>query len=155
MEDDLSLQALYKKMLSLSGFEIIGVANNGEEAVKIYKTLNHKPDIILMDHRMPIKNGIEAMQEILELERDSEEKPQVVFASADKTIRRDALAAGAVEFLDKPFSFKKLTNKIKEILEKRMSDLQQAKWTHELAKRFHFLILWITLIKSVTILMIL
>jgi DNA-binding response OmpR family regulator len=68
VEDDIALSRLYKLILETEGFQIIQ-AYNGKEAVDLYKSQLHKPDIILMDHRMPIKNGIEASKEILEIEK--------------------------------------------------------------------------------------
>lgn len=58
VEDELSILRIYKILLSSSGFEIIGMAKNGEEAVNMYKSFLKKPDIIIMDHRMPVKDGI-------------------------------------------------------------------------------------------------
>lgn len=112
VEDDKSIQTLYKKFLNLHGFEVIGTANNGEEAVSKFKNFSRKPDIILMDHRMPVKDGIEATKEILKLNN----KVNVLFASADKTIKEEALSLGIIGFLDKPFSLDKLVNKIKRTL---------------------------------------
>ncbi len=112
VEDDKSIQLLYKKFLNLHGFEVMGTANNGEEAVEKFKNFSKKPDIILMDHRMPVKDGLEATQEILSLNQNV----NVIFASADKTIKKDALSLGIIGFLDKPFSLDKLVNKIKKSL---------------------------------------
>ena len=67
VEDELSILELYEMILSISGFEVIGTAKNGEEAVQMYKSFPKRPDVIIMDHRMPIKSGIEASKEILEI----------------------------------------------------------------------------------------
>ena len=79
VEDEVALQTLYEMMFKGWGYEILGKANNGEEAVEMYKGFNDKPDIILMDHRMPIKTGIEASKEILQIDN----KAKIIFASAD------------------------------------------------------------------------
>jgi len=68
---ELVLQNLYKKSLTLYGFQIIGIANNGEEAVIMFKSFSKRPDIILMDYRMPIKNGIETIKAILQINDSS------------------------------------------------------------------------------------
>ncbi len=112
VEDDKSIQMLYRKILDLVGFSVIGLANNGAEAVEMYKSMNEKPDIILMDHRMPVKNGLEATKEILKICAVQ----KIIFASADKTIREEALAIGSMGFIDKPFSFDRLVKKIKELV---------------------------------------
>jgi len=112
VEDDKSIQLLYQKILDLVGFSVIGIANNGAEAVEMFKLFNEKPDIILMDHRMPVKNGIEATKEILKIHTNQ----KIIFASADKTVHQEALAIGSIGFIDKPFSLERLVNTIKEIL---------------------------------------
>ena len=112
VEDDMSLQRLYQMVLENAGFQIIDTAANGDEAVKKYESLSIKPDIILMDHRMPIKNGIEATKEILEISNHS----KILFASADNSIKRLALSIGAISFLEKPFDLKTLIMEIKQIL---------------------------------------
>lgn len=99
-------------MLTNYGFEVIGKANNGEEALKMYKEFNDKPEIILMDHRMPIKNGIETTREIIKLNYDT----IIIFASADKTVKDEALSIGASRFLSKPFSYEELIHEIKDCL---------------------------------------
>lgn len=98
--------------MSFWGFQIIGVAKNGQEAIDKFKLFSEKPDIIIMDHRMPIKSGIDATKEIISLGKN----PKIIFASADKTVREEALSIGAVGFIEKPFDFKELVEKIKEVL---------------------------------------
>ena len=78
----------------------------------MYKSFIEKPDIILMDHRMPIKNGIEVVKEILQIDSNS----KIIFASADSTIKSEALSIGAVSFLEKPFSMNTLINEIKKVI---------------------------------------
>ena len=113
VEDELALQTLYEMMFKGWGYEIFGKANNGEEAVQMYKEFNDKPDIILMDHRMPIKNGLDAMSEILQINNHV----KVIFASADISIKQKALKLGACAFLDKPFNMRKLLSIIQKVNE--------------------------------------
>lgn len=103
---------MYETMLKISGFSIINTATNGEEAVNMYKSFSVKPDIILMDHRMPIKNGKEASKEILQIDKSS----KIIFTSADQTIKESALALGAVSFIEKPFTMKSLIDNIQKAL---------------------------------------
>lgn len=112
VEDELSLQTLYKIMFEKAGYDILAVANNGEEGVQMYKEFNEKPDIILMDHRMPVKTGIEASKEILEFNKNA----KIIFASADETIKEQALAIGVCSFKDKPFNIQKFMRNIKKAL---------------------------------------
>ena len=111
VEDEMSLSQLYKLILESEGFQIIQ-ANNGKEAVDLYKSQLHKPDLILMDHRMPIKNGIEASKEILEIEKET----KIIFLSADATVRSVAISLGVKKFVKKPFLVKQLIHEITDVL---------------------------------------
>ncbi len=95
----------------MSGYRVIGEAKNGEEAVSLFISFPKKPDIVLMDHRMPIKNGIEATKQILKINS----KSKIIFTSADNSIKQEALSIGARSFLDKPFSITDLITEIKNV----------------------------------------
>ena len=114
VEDEFSLVRLYELVLTTFGHKILAVANNGEEAVQKYKNLPEKPDIIIMDHRMPIKNGIDATEEILEINKDA----KIIFASADKDAREKAEMMGVLSFKTKPFSNEKLIRNIEKALKR-------------------------------------
>ena len=112
VDDDQSLQRLYGLVLKEAGFEIIGTAINGKDAIEKYINLEEKIDLILMDHRMPIKNGLDAMVEIFKINK----KEKIIFASADISVKQKALSLGAVAFLDKPFKMQQLLNTIQKIV---------------------------------------
>ena len=103
---------MYEMILSLEGYQIYKSTNNGENAVKIFKSRCEKPDIILIDHRMPVKTGLEAAQEILELDKNS----KIIFTSADYRIKEKALAIGAISFIQKPFSHEVLIKEIEKVI---------------------------------------
>ena len=108
VEDDSYISRLYKIILKLAGHRIVGIANNGECAIELYKSISEKPDIILMDHRMPIKNGIDTTKKILEINK----KAKIIFISADDSIENLALSLGAFCFITKPFKFEDLLESI-------------------------------------------
>jgi CheY-like chemotaxis protein len=112
VEDDHSLRLLYEKALQLNGYNVVGSAKDGEEAVNMYNRFSSKPDVILMDHRMPIKNGIEAAKEIFQNSIDI--KPKIIFVSADRSIKETALSIGVTSFKNKPFSLERLFNNIEK-----------------------------------------
>jgi DNA-binding NtrC family response regulator len=61
---------------------------------------------------MPLKNGIEAAKEILQINNTS----KIIFASADQSIKEIALSIGAISFKEKPFNMKKLINNVQKAL---------------------------------------
>ena len=114
VEDDPDLVELYKIIIERNGkYAVLGAATNGEEAIEKYKVFNEKPDLILMDHRMPLKDGIETTIELLKLDGNL----RILFVSADVSVREKALEIGAVGFLDKPSSMKEFLKEIEKYLE--------------------------------------
>ncbi len=114
IDDDSSIITLFDKFLTVLGHKIVAKAYNGEEAVKLFNEFQILPDIILMDHRMPKKDGLTAAKEILTSNNNS----KIIFFSADYSIRDKALALGAKYFLEKPFKLDKLS----EIIERLISE---------------------------------
>ncbi len=112
IDDDLSIMTLFDKFLTILGHEIVAKAYNGEEAVKLFHEFQKIPDLILMDHRMPKKDGLTATKEILRFNNNS----KIIFISADYSIKDEALALGAKYFLEKPFKLEKLSQIIKKII---------------------------------------
>jgi len=112
VDDDQSLQRLYALILKEAGFEITATAINGKDAIEKYNRLEVKPDIILMDHRMPIKNGLDTMAEILKINKNE----KIIFASADITVKEEAKSIGACAFLDKPFKIQQLLIMIRQVV---------------------------------------
>ena len=100
VDDEVFIQDLYQAMLPIGGHEIIDSAFNGQEAVEKFAALLEKPDLTIMDHRMPIKNGLDATREILSKHPDA----KVLVISADATIQPKYAGTGTVGFLEKPFT---------------------------------------------------
>ncbi len=95
--DDQALvrQGLTSLLSEEQGIEVVGEAGNGREAISLIESL--KPDVILMDMRMPVCNGVEATQEILE--RNPEIKILVLTTFDDDEYIFDSLKAGASGYL--------------------------------------------------------
>ena len=85
---------------------------NGKEAVDNYRIQSEKPKVIIMDHRMPVMNGFDAMNEILKIDRNT----KIIFASADTMIKEHSISMGATAFLSKPFRIDELINLINKAL---------------------------------------
>lgn len=91
------------------------VASDGEEAVRKYREMKEKPVVVIMDQRMPVKDGVSATQEILRMNPDA----TIFFGSADLHIEKEALAAGARGFLLKPFRIEELLAAIEDAERKK------------------------------------
>jgi len=112
VDDEPTLHELYGDILEIGGHEIVANAYDGDEAVEIFKRMSEPPEVVIMDHRMPGKDGIETTKEILEINPDI----KILFASADAAIKNDALESGACDFLSKPFAIGDLLAEIEEML---------------------------------------
>jgi two-component system, chemotaxis family, chemotaxis protein CheY len=112
VDDEVYIQDLYQSMLPVGGHEVIDSAFNGKEAVEKYALLREKPDLTIMDHRMPIKNGLEATREILKANPEA----KILVISADATVQGKCSEYGAVGFLEKPFSMEVLFSTIEVTL---------------------------------------
>jgi two-component system chemotaxis response regulator CheY len=98
--DDLSfIRMLQKEVLTEGGYQIVGEATNGREAVEKYRTLT--PDVVLLDITMPGMNGLAAMQEILAL--DPRARVLICSAIGQQSMIVEAIKAGARDFIVKPF----------------------------------------------------
>ena len=89
-------------------------AANGQEAIDIYKSLN--PDIVFLDIVMPVKDGIAAVQEIMEYDEDAD--IIIVSSTGTQTQLKNAIEAGAKDFIQKPFSDVQVT----KVLEKHLGE---------------------------------
>jgi len=110
VDDDRSLIKLYRFFLKEHGYSLF-IAKNGKEAIEKYLNFSNIVKLIIMDHHMPIMNGIEAMKKILNLKP----KINVIITSSDLSIKDLAIRLGAKEFLPKPFNFMELIGLIKKI----------------------------------------
>lgn len=114
-EDSTVNQKVITNYLSKLGLQSV-IANNGEEAVKMYQT--HHPDLILMDSNMPVMNGLEATKKIIELQSQNPDfkKTPIVGLSADvrQTNFDNNIQAGMAAFLTKPIELNKLVALLKQ-----------------------------------------
>jgi DNA-binding NarL/FixJ family response regulator len=104
--DDQSLfREALRTLLSLQdGFEIVAEAENGERAVALAKV--HRPDVILMDLRMPVLGGVEATRKILAANPAARVVVLTTFEEDEEIF--DAMRAGALGYLLKACSAEKL-----------------------------------------------
>ncbi len=109
--DDQSLfrEALKTLLNSEPEFEIVADASNGEEALRMI--LQHNPDVVLMDLRMPIMDGVESTRRIVQMNKNIKVIILTTFDDDENVF--DGLRAGAVGYLLKDVSSEKLTEAIR------------------------------------------
>lgn len=111
-DDSMLVRRNLKTHLAEKGCVQIFEAADGQQAVEKYK--EHRPDLVLMDIVMPKKTGIEALKEIKAFDKGA----CVVMASSVGTQSKlkEAIVAGAADFLQKPFEPSAVERLIERIL---------------------------------------
>lgn len=99
VDDTAFMRMMIKNVVQKHGYQVIGEAGDGEEAIAKYKELH--PDLVTMDITMPKLDGISAIKAIVEY--DPQAKIIVCSAMGQKTMVIEALKSGAKDFLVKPF----------------------------------------------------
>lgn len=111
-DDSAFMRMMLKRVLVENGHEIVGEAEDGMQAVQMYRQL--KPDLATMDITMPKMDGIEAVRHI------HEENPLarviMVTAIGQRSIITDAIKAGASDFIVKPFEPTQVVATINKVL---------------------------------------
>lgn len=99
VDDAKFMRHMLKTILVETGYEIVGEANDGSEAIEMYEKL--KPDVVTMDIVMPNVSGIEALKEI----RTSDPNAKIIMISAidQREPLMEALKLGAADYVVKPF----------------------------------------------------
>ncbi len=104
VEDNLELCQLYERILGMKGYTIQSRCENGQEAIKYYESISEYPALILMDYRMPLKDGLMTSQEILGMNP----RQKILIVSADTSVQYNVSQLGIIRFLKKPFNISEL-----------------------------------------------
>lgn len=112
VDDAAFMRSMVREMFVAGGYEVVGEATHGAEAVERYEAL--KPDLTTMDIVMPYKNGVEATREIVR----AHPQAVVVICSAlgQEALVLEALEAGAADFIVKPFQSAELLGVVRKVL---------------------------------------
>lgn len=117
-DDDAIMRAMLKGILEDSEqYHVVGVASNGQDAIVKYGVL--KPDLVLLDIKMPIMDGLQALEEIRKLNPTA----MVLMVSANATMGSvsEATQKGAAGFVVKPLNAANVLSKIKMCLKERVT----------------------------------
>ncbi len=112
VDDAAFMRMMLKDILTKNGFEVIGEAGDGIQAIEKYKEL--KPDLVTMDITMPELDGVTAVNKIINY--DSQAKILMVSAMGQQKLIVESLEAGALDFIVKPFQPTKVIETIKKCL---------------------------------------
>jgi len=106
VDDSSLMRRMIEETLTAAGWEVVGEAGDGREAVEKYRQL--QPDAVTMDIVMPEASGIEALEEILKI--NPQARVVVVSALNQTRMISEAIRKGAHDFIAKPFLPEQLQN---------------------------------------------
>lgn len=112
VDDARFMRLTLTNIFSKHNFEIVGVGENGQQAIDLYKELS--PDIVTLDITMPIVDGMQALQEIMKY--DPHAKVIMCSAMGQQKLVVEAIENGAKDFIIKPFDEDRVINTINHIL---------------------------------------
>jgi CheY-like chemotaxis protein len=119
VEDDKDIRLPISQILTILGYEVI-CANNGRQGIEA--TQNWKPDIILMDLRMPVMDGPTAIRTLRSNPDTSDIPIFVLSAYSDAKTRDECRQIGVDRFMSKPIDIEKLDTAIKETLNRQTQE---------------------------------
>jgi len=115
VDDSMFVTKQIQQILTSEGFEVAGLAMNGEEGVEKYKELHPNVDLVTMDITMPKMDGVTALEKIMEIDKSA----TVVMISAlgKQDLVKQSLMLGAKNYIVKPLDRKKVLERIVNCLE--------------------------------------
>ena len=111
-DDAVFMRTMISDILEESGYEIIGQAESGVQAIERYKAL--RPDLVTMDIVMPDMGGIDAVREITSF--DANAKILMCSAMGQQALVVEAIQAGAKDFVVKPFQPSRVLEAVQRVL---------------------------------------
>ncbi|MBG6097291.1 response regulator NasT [Nocardioides luteus] len=118
-EDEVLIRMDLKEMLTEEGYEVVGEAGDGKAAIEL--ATEHRPDLVILDVKMPVLDGIAAAEAIA---RDRIAPVVMLTAFSQRDLVERARDAGAMAYLVKPFNITDLVPAI-ELAVSRFQELAQ------------------------------
>ncbi|MEA3559299.1 MAG: response regulator [Candidatus Thermoplasmatota archaeon] len=112
VDDEPTIQQLMAIILEDMGHKIVAQSQNGEVALRFYRSIEEKPDLVIIDHRMPIMSGTDLAEAILEIKKSQ----KILFLTADESIKETVKGIGIANFLEKPADIDTIKNAVEEAL---------------------------------------
>ena len=104
VDDDETINSLLVEIMNFSNYQVVGVGYNGNDAISLYK--QHHPSLVLLDVRMPYKDGFDALSEIKQF--DPKAIVIMVTGEANSSTIDKLHNLGANGVITKPFGVDKL-----------------------------------------------
>jgi two-component system chemotaxis response regulator CheY len=114
VDDSIFVQKQLKQILTSEQFEIVDVAADGVEGVDKYKQHQDKIDVVTLDITMPNMDGITALEHIVKM--NPKAKVVMISALGKEELVKQALVAGAKNYIVKPLDREKVLSRIHSVV---------------------------------------
>jgi two-component system chemotaxis response regulator CheY len=115
VDDSLYMRSLITSAMEAAGFEVVGHAENGEQAIDL--ALSLEPDLITLDNILPDMIGTDILR-VLKVEEKIKAVVLMVSAVGQESVVNEALALGAADYVVKPFTAESLIESVNDVLDK-------------------------------------
>ena len=112
VDDAAFMRMMVKDILTKNGYNVVGEAENGEDAIAKYKDLH--PDLVTLDITMPVMDGLQALKGIKEFDSNA----MIIMCSAmgQQAMVIEAIQYGAKDFIVKPFQADRVVAAVKKVI---------------------------------------
>lgn len=114
VDDSMFITKQLSQYLTSEGFDVVGTAADGQDAVESYKELSPNVDLVTMDITMPKMDGVAALESILAFDPDA--RIIMISALGKQDLVKKALLLGAKNYIVKPLDRKKVLERIASVL---------------------------------------
>jgi DNA-binding NtrC family response regulator len=113
VDDEPQLVRTYELLFERRQIPMAFYAYDGHEAIEKFRKASPRPEVVIIDNRLPSMSGIDVLKAILTIEPGT----KAIFISGDESVEQESLDAGATVFLKKPTSLKEIAATINSLLE--------------------------------------
>ena len=107
VDDEQDICKTIKDALEKEGY-VVEIAGSGNEALSLFKSV--KPDLVLIDVRMPEMNGVDLLKKLREIDKDV--PVAMITAYEDMALAEESLKLGAYDYIKKPFDLNYLRQSV-------------------------------------------
>jgi two-component system chemotaxis response regulator CheY len=111
VDDALIMRKILHEVATSAGWLVVGEAGNGADAVALYR--EHRPDLVTLDLVMPVLGGFDALRQIRAFDPDA--RVVIVSAIDQRQALVDAITAGAIDFIVKPFERERIVGVLTKV----------------------------------------
>jgi DNA-binding NtrC family response regulator len=113
VDDEPQLVRTYELLFKRRQIPMAFYAYDGHEAIEKFRDASPRPEIVIVDNRLPSMSGVDVVKALLAIEPGT----KIIFISGDDSVREESIDAGAKVFMKKPTPINEITRTINELLD--------------------------------------